>query len=291
MRKRWYVFIALALVVFQIAVTQPFAYAANPVEITKVNTVSTGFISDAMSFIQANIAYVAILIALFGIFIAWAMQSDILIKHRPWWTFGLAVLLGLASYESFQFFPTDLASYFVFILPVCLGLLGGFYSSLQSIGTAKIQKALEYIDKWDSADLQKHRQAVISTKIIQKVNDSKANKNRINEETKTEEDVEIEIVRAAIETKDEGTGMVEINSDLDFALRTISNFWEKMYIVLNSDLADRATLQDAFRELYEDKYFKVCRAFLGYLESKKSSPSTVGKMEEHLSKLKAKLMP
>jgi hypothetical protein len=389
MRKRWYVFIAIALVIFQIAVTQPFAYAAkelcdknrylvksgenpifcisdqkqaqeiskklakiaedtsfnsdyfivdpqrktldisyrildnnnsdlvmiggkwkdivsltgvdtdfnnlkiikNPVKITKM--ASTGFFSNAMIFIQSNITcfIVPTMLMLFGIFIIWSRQDDFIIKQRLWWTIGLAVLLVLASCEGFQFSQTDFASYVVFILPVCLGLLGGFYSSLQSIGTAKIQKALEYIDKWDSADLQKHRQTVISTKIIQKVNDSKANKNCINEETKTEEDVEIEIVRAAIETKDEGTGMVEINSDLDFALRTISNFWEKMYIVLNSDLADRATLQDAFRELYEDKYFKVCRAFLGYLESKKSSPSTVGKMEEHLNKLKAKLMP
>jgi hypothetical protein len=240
-----------------------------------------------MSFIQSNIAYVAILIALFGIFIAWAMQSDFLIKNRPFWTIGLAILLGFASYESFQFFPNDLTSYFVFIFPVCLGLLGGFYSSLQSIGTAKIQKALEYIDKWDSADLQKHRQTVISKKFVKKVNDVATNNNLESENIKKEQ----EIVERAIETKHEGTKEIEINYDLEFALRTISNFWEKMYIVLASNSADRATLQDAFHELYEDKYFKVCRAFLGYLKSKESSRSTVGKMEEHLGKLKAKLMP
>jgi hypothetical protein len=82
-----------------------------------------------------------------------------------------------------------------------------------------------------------------------------------------------------------------INYKLEFALRTISNFWEKMYIVLKSDLADRDTLRDAFLELYEDKYFKVCRAFLGYLKPKELSLSTVGRMEEHLKDLKAKLMP
>jgi hypothetical protein len=212
MRKRWYVFIALALVVFQIAVTQPFAYAAkelcdknrylvksgenpifcisdqkqaqeiskklakiaedksfnsdyfivnpqrktldvsyriidnnnsdrvmiggewkdvaslagantndnnlkvikNTVKITQVKTTSQGFIGDAISFIQSNIPYVAILVLLFGVFvalfvlfIAWSKQSDLLIKNREWGTIGLAVLLGLASFGGFQFFPND----------------------------------------------------------------------------------------------------------------------------------------------------------------------------------------
>lgn len=77
--------------------------------------------------------------------------------------------------------------------------------------------------------------------------------------------------------------VIPAKTQIRFDLRIICNFWEKIYILLRNNLADKSILLEAFRDLYQQKYHRVCTNFLGYLSSTKSEANTA--MSEHLNNL------
>jgi hypothetical protein len=104
------------------------------------------------------------LLFLLVFYFTWMNQQDWFIQHQIPSMIILFVLLCLASVGGVLIFFDNFFEYLGLILPVFLGIMGGFYASLksveatqESIKTAKIEKALEYINKWDSTELQTPR--------------------------------------------------------------------------------------------------------------------------------------
>jgi hypothetical protein len=273
MRKHWYTFLFLSIFIFQIVITQPFAYA-KLVSVNIVDAANTA--PNSCIFAIADVAVVIYSIAsiiLLFLFITWCREEDYLIKYKNEWTVGLGVLLAIVSSCGFQFLCKDfsLKDYLGFIFPICIGILGGFYGSLQVTETAKIKKALEYIDKWDSSELQPHRSNIITpTNLIKEINDYQNTEDAL----------------AIITTAIKGDNQIKANPQIEFDLRFICNFWEKIYILLSRNQVDKTILKEAFCKLYKDKYSKVCNTFLVYLEEGSISQLTItGEIKKHLDEL------
>lgn len=187
------------------------------------------------------------LLFLLVFYFTWMNQQDCFIQKQIPSMIILFALLCLASVGGVLIFFDNFFEYLGLILPVFLGIIGGFYASLksveatqESIKTAKIEKALEYINKWDSTELQTPRR-----------------------ETSSPENTDY--------------------SQIEFDMRIICNFWEKIYILLDNNLVDKSILSEAFRDLYQQKYHRVCTNFLKYLSDEKSEANTA--MSEHLNNL------
>ncbi|MBD2288987.1 hypothetical protein H6F92_09280 [Microcystis wesenbergii FACHB-1317] len=78
--------------------------------------------------------------------------------------------------------------------------------------------------------------------------------------------------------------VIPAKTQIRFDLRIICNFWEKIYILLDNNLADKSILSEAFRDLYQQKYYQVCTKFLVYLSSREGEPNTA--MSTHLNNLR-----
>ncbi|MFN9671049.1 MAG: hypothetical protein ACK552_00110 [Microcystis sp.] len=187
-------------------------------------------------------------------------QQDCFIQNQIPSMIILFVLLCLASVGGVLIFFDNFFEYLGLILPVFLGIMGGFYASLksveatqESIKTAKIEKALEYINKWDSTELQTPRRE--TSDFVHQINNG----------------------------NNDISGLITKKPQIEFDMRIICNFWEKIYILLRNNLADKSILLEAFRDLYQQKYHRVCTNFLGYLSSTKSEANTA--MSEHLNNL------
>jgi hypothetical protein len=266
MRKYWYTFIVLVLVEFQIVISQSSA-DAKPVIVNMVDAVKNtpNSCNLAISDVAVVIYAIASIILLF-LFIAWCREEDCLIKYKAEWTVGLGVLLAFISSCGFQFLCKDFSvkDYLGFVFPICIGIIGGFYGSLQATETAKIKKALECIDKWDSSELQPCRSNIITpVNLIEQINDCQNAADRL-------------VIM---------TTAIKANPQIEFHLRVICNFWEKIYILLSRNQVEKTILKEAFYKLYKDKYSNVCNTFLAYLEPGSISQSTTGEIKKHLDKL------
>lgn len=203
------------------------------------------------------------LLSLLVFYFRWMNQQDWFIQRQIPSMIILFALLCLASVGGVLIFFDNFFEYLGLILPVFLGIIGGFYASLksveatqESIKTAKIEKALEYVNKWDSTELQTPRRE--TSDFVHKIN---TGKNGISDSTTD-------------------------YSQIEFDMRIICNFWEKIYILLGNNLADKSILSEAFRDLYQKKYHQVCTNFLKYLSDEKSEANTA--MIEHLNNLNNK---
>lgn len=200
------------------------------------------------------------LLFLLVFYFTWMNQQDCFIQNQIPSMIILFVLLCLASVGGVLIFFDNFFEYLGLILPVFLGIMGGFYASLksveatqESIKTAKIEKALEYINKWDSTELQTPRRK--TSDFVHQIN---TGKNAISV-------------------------LITYKPQIEFDMRIICNFWEKIYILLRNNLADKSILLEAFRDLYQQKYHRVCTKFLKYLSDEKSEANTA--MSEHLNNL------
>lgn len=270
------------------------------------------------------------LLFLLVFYFTWMNQQDWFIQHQIPSMIILFVLLCLASVGGVLIFFDNFFEYLGLILPVFLGIMGGFYASLksveatqESIKTAKIEKALEYINKWDSTELQTPRRE--TSDFVHQINTTAHAISAIitaipnGPNSPTQDDIKIavrndapgvsEVIRRAIEeaigeafTSSESTQVVvgvrrvvedsilrEMNTvipakpQIEFDLRIICNFWEKIYILLDNNLADKSILSEAFRDLYQQTYYQVCTKFLVYLSPREGEANTA--MSTHLNNL------
>lgn len=261
MRKYWRVFIAFFLSTFLIAMIQSLAYAIT-------NNPGSQIVFNIPHDLQSA-CFVIGSIFLLVFFCFWANKFDWLLNHHIWSTCVLALLLLFTGWGGLTFFGSDLREYLKFVFPVALGILGGYYSSLQSIKKSKIEKALEYIDKWDSSELKEHRE-----NILYKNNFSKANPPTTDL---------IDYVKQSGQTGMK-EAIIEVPS-LRFDLRVICNFWEKIFILLDNNIADKKILKTAFYSLYTERYSGICNSFLDYLEPTPTQ-ERYKEMKDHLKQLK-----
>ncbi|REJ42040.1 MAG: hypothetical protein DWQ54_14135 [Microcystis flos-aquae TF09] len=271
------------------------------------------------------------LLFLLVLYFRWMNQQDWFIQHQIPSMIILLGLLCLASVGGVLIFFDNFFEYLGLILPVFLGIIGGFYASLksveatqESIKTAKIEKALEYINKWDSTELQTPRRETAD--FVHQINttahaisaimaaipdhpnpptqDDIRNAVRNNAPgisavmgRAIEEAIGEAFTRSGSTQVVDGVGRVveysilrEMNTvipaktQIRFDLRIICNFWEKIYILLDNNLADKSILSEAFRDLYQQKYYQVCTKFLVYLSSREGEPNTA--MSTHLNNLR-----
>jgi hypothetical protein len=298
---------------------------------------------NCMSILIDSASVLSAIVLLF-IFIAWSGQKNWLIKDKDCWTLGLMILLFIVSCGGFQFFSNsfNIKDYIGFVFPICLGIVGGFYSSLQSIKTAKIEKALQYIDKWDSSEVQTHRSNLLlstfnflqsptgttvdpnstgnSTRMTKKnlideikelrlgeingiivtpeeIGELEEENNKKKYPSTEEKEQELENKKTALkkenlEKKTVGKDdrriqsmkiAISKNSKIKINLRIICNFWEKLYIVLEYQLAEKSILKETFYGLYQDRYIDVCLSFLQYLALEENEETS--EMQKHLRQL------
>ena len=268
MKRYWQLFFALFSLTFLIVVDQKPSFAMEQ------------FINNAWNYPQMDSVFLVLCFALFLYFCLWASKIDILINHHILSTIILAVFLLFTCLSGSAVFKSN-KDYWTLIFPVAFGILGGYYSSLQSIKTAKIEKALEYISKWDSSELQSHRNNLLSVKIPKpKTSDSNNIDNPNNnislakylDNQVKENQTQIKTNQDPNSKKDEilGTAIKEIiqeNNNIDLSLRVMSNFWEKIYVLLHHNLIYKDILYEVFYCMYKAKYAQSCQAYLSYLSS------------------------
>jgi hypothetical protein len=219
----------------------------------------------------------------------WANKSDYLVGNQSLSTCGLAILLLFTCWGGLSFFGSDLREYIKFVFPVALGILGGYYSSLQSIKRSNIEKALEYIDKWDSSELKEHRENILYKNTFPKQNPNPPTTQPTTASTAYPTTPVTDLIDYVKKSGQTGlSGAIQDYPSLKFDLRVICNYWEKIFILLNNNIADKKILKTAFYSLYTERYSFICITFLEYLENSQPQPNQVRyeEMKDHLRKLK-----
>jgi hypothetical protein len=259
MRKCWQVFIALFLLTFLIVIFQPLAYAGSE---------DSSVPNDPQSYLF----YIGFSL-LFIFFVFWANKKSLLANHDICSSVVLFLFLLLTCWGGLKLFTGTLSQeYFKLVFPASLAILAGYYNLLQSIKTDKVKKALEYIDKWDSSELIGCRKNLLNivdpdntANIISLINLA-------------------DYMEKSRETPSNAMAkVIAKNSNIKTDLRVISNYWEKIYILLDRDLVDKSILEEAFCSMYKTRYAPICLAFLDYLESLSQGNKEMG---IHLKRLK-----
>jgi hypothetical protein len=188
------------------------------------------------------------------IYILWIQQSDWLINNRVCWTIFLTIALILSCSLLSRFFIKNIGGYVTFVIPIIISILGGFYGSLESIKTAKIDKALEYIKHWDSSDLQKHRQ----------------NLDPYIDAVKNADLPDITRGSRILSCNESQKNALEkirnFQRDQTFDLIAVCNFCENLYILIKNNLVDEQIIKNAFKDLYQTRFYKVCYLGLRFYE-------------------------
>jgi hypothetical protein len=193
----------------------------------------------------------------FGIYLLWIKSKDWLINNRGIWTFGLTISLIISSLLLSRFFSNNLAAYTTFIIPIVLGTLGGFYGSLESLKTSKLDKALDYIRHWDSSDLQTHRKNLES--FIDYIKNTQLPEPKSNWQNNI-------LIRCNQCQKDVLETIRNFDDDKRFSLIVICNFWENLYLLLDNNLIDTQIIKNAFKDLYLTRFYTICYLGLGFDE-------------------------
>jgi hypothetical protein len=220
----------------------------------------------------------------FLIYILWIQSKDWLINHRGCWTFFLTISLFVSSLLLSRFFSNNLAAYFTFIIPIILGTLGGFYGSLESLRTSKLDKALDYIRHWDSSDLQTHRKNLES--FIDDINKTQMPEPKDN------------LLNSILITCNQNQKTVletirNFNDDQKFSLVVICNFWENLYLLLDNNLIATQIIKNAFKDLYLTRFYTICYIGLRFdeqsIEWDKSTPLRLNTVSQKQSKMSKNL--
>jgi hypothetical protein len=222
------------------------------------------------------------ILLLLGFYYFWLNQKDLFIQNQEWSIFWLFIFLLIAAVGVFLLFSKDkFLESLGLILPIFLGLIGGFYASLKSIESTRVTKAFEYFDKWDSEELQKRR--------ITLLREVRGIQDRIEElrgQSLSEQDI--------VEARTLMNRIKDINQEeLNISVRVVSNFWEKVYFLLQNGLADKKILKDAFKELYQREFSEVCQFGLNVLDNtlylnenqKRLTENAPSNMSQHLHQL------
>ena len=72
---------------------------------------------------------------------------------------------------------------------------------------------------------------------------------------------------------------------LDVYFRTLCNFWEQTYWLLEQNIADRSMIENSFYDIYTDEYYVICTAFLRSKYYIASSDENLLNQENSLCKL------
>lgn len=185
------------------------------------------------------------------IYIFWIQSKDWLINNRGCWTILLSISLIISALLLSRVFSNNLAAYATFIIPIILGTLGGFYGSLESLRTSKLDKALDYIRHWDSSDLQTHRKNLES--FIDNINNTK-----IPEPTDNLINTNNILISCAPDQKTVLETIDSFNEDQKFSLVVICNFWENLYLLLDNNLIATQIIKNAFKDLYLTRFYTIC---------------------------------
>jgi hypothetical protein len=260
---------------------QSLAYAANNSGSQVVFNIPHDL--QSLCFVIGSI----LLLIFFGF---WANKSDNLVENQTFSTCGLAILLLFTSWGGLAFFGSDLREYIKFVFPVVLGILGGYYGSLQSIKKSKVEKALEYIDKWDSSELKEHRENILYKNTFPKPNPAPPTTESTTVSAAPTKPTPLTDLIVYVKQSGQ-SGLSDAIKDypsLKFDLRVICNYWEKIYILLNNNIADKKILKTAFYSLYTERYSEICIPFLEYLAESEPqhSQARYKEMKDHLRKLK-----
>jgi hypothetical protein len=156
-----------------------------------------------------------------------------------------------------RFFSNNLAAYATFIIPIILGTLGGFYGSLESLRTSKLDKALDYIKHWDSSDLQTHRKNLES--FIDDINNNQIPEPNSNWPNNI-------LISCNQAQKNVLETIRNFNDDQKFSLVVICNFWENLYLLLDNNLIATQIIKNAFKDLYLTRFYIICYIGLGFDE-------------------------
>lgn len=172
---------------------------------------------------------------------------QITIRSYQFFSVLLIGFLALISWNLYSWFNLDNpVEYIAFITPAILTVAGGFYASLEAIYSARVEQAIEYMDKWDSNELQQRRITFINEFAPQKA----AIRNSLTHPQDPVSDELITLINNIVNTT--------INADPNMSLKVVSNFWEKIYFLLNYRLADKKLLREAFQSLYQDEFSQAC---------------------------------
>lgn len=188
----------------------------------------------------------------FLIYILWIQSKDWLINNRGCWTILLTISLIISALLLSRLFSNHLAAYATFIIPIILGTLGGFYGSLESLRTSKLDKALDYIRHWDSSDLQPHRQTLET--FIDKAIEAQI-------PGPTDNFLNIDNTLISCSRDDQKEVLEEIrnfDNDQKFSLVVICNFWENLYLLLDNNLIATQIIKNAFKDLYISRFYTIC---------------------------------
>jgi len=186
------------------------------------------------------------------IYIFWIQSKDWLINNRGCWTILLSISLIISALLLSRVFSNNLAAYATFIIPIILGTLGGFYGSLESLRTSKLDKALDYIRHWDSSDLQPHRQTLET--FIDKAIEAQI-------PGPTDNFLNIDNTLISCSRDDQKEVLEEIrnfDNDQKFSLVVICNFWENLYLLLDNNLIATQIIKNAFKDLYISRFYTIC---------------------------------
>lgn len=220
------------------------------------------------------------------IYIFWIQSKDWLINNRGCWTILLSISLIISALLLSRVFSNNLAAYATFIIPIILGTLGGFYGSLESLRTSKLDKALDYIRHWDSSDLQTHRKNLES--FIDNIN---------NTQMPEPKDNLLDICNTLISCNPEQKEVLEkirnFDDDKKFSLVVICNFWENLYLLLDNNLIATQIIKNAFKDLYLKRFYKICYIGLRFDEESiawdESNPLNLNKVSQKQSKMSKNL--
>lgn len=193
----------------------------------------------------------------FLIYILWIKSKDWLINNRGCWTILLTISLIISALLLSRLFSNHLAAYATFIIPIILGTLGGFYGSLESLRTSKLDKALDYIRHWDSSDLQRHRQTLET--FIELISNAKIPKPTDNWVNNT-------LITCDQGQKDVLNTISTFDNDKKFSLVVICKFWENLYLLLDNNLIATQIIKNAFKDLYLKRFYIICYIGLRFYE-------------------------
>jgi hypothetical protein len=196
----------------------------------------------------------------FLIYILWIQSKDWLINNRGCWTILLTISLIISALLLSRLFSNHLAAYATFIIPIILGTLGGFYGSLESLRTSKLDKALDYIRHWDSSDLQPHRQTLET--FIDKAIEAQI-------PGPTDNFLNIDNTLISCSRDDQKEVLEEIrnfDNDQKFSLVVICKFWENLYLLLDNNLIATQIIKNAFKDLYLKRFYIICYIGLRFYE-------------------------
>lgn len=220
------------------------------------------------------------------IYIFWIQSKDWLINNRGCWTILLSISLIISALLLSRVFSNNLAAYATFIIPIILGTLGGFYGSLESLRTSKLDKALDYIRHWDSSDLQTHRKNLES--FIDNINNT-----QMPEPKDNLLDICNTLISCNPEQKEVLNSIDSFNEDKKFSLVVICNFWENLYLLLDNNLIATQIIKNAFKDLYLKRFYKICYIGLRFDEESiawdESNPLNLNKVSQKQSKMSKNL--